>query len=680
MKQFFYYLFFLLISTNLLIGQSEINPYDPNDSEETRREQTLSMNAENLKFQNVEPRIFDASLQVTHPLFVGVDDPAIYSYIGNPATNEWLQAFIGADVWGAAYDIVNNYVYFNDGANLYGWTVGNPSIDTVGTVTDTLGANFTLVGLAFYDGKLYACRNITNEAIYQINLSTLVATIYIDYADADFDFGGLAFDPNTGELYGTNDDTSPFGSGLFKINLDGTGTLIAPYPAGESDIDGLAVSHNGIAYLVIDQPGNIYSYDLVSLAYGDTLASPWTTSEVFCGATWIYEMSGGLGVMLVSDNTVGTDSVEARLNALGQTYVRVTNTVALGMPTSDWLTYDAVFWIGLVSTGAEVDSCVAYLNAGGKLLVADNDQGYSTFTTSFFQDYLMSQYLSDAGSDGALTGVDMMDGVLINVLADPYPDDVLPNTGIYGSGVPIFKSPLDTTYAGMRGDGGTFRTQLLCWDPQYGDSYNANLQIVQRTINWLVDGVIPVELVSFKADVTGNQVTLKWETATELNNSGFNIQRKDANLEFADIGFVPGYGTTTEPRSYSFTDISASNGIYTYRLKQIDFDGTVAYSDEINVEVNAPVSFALNQNYPNPFNPTTKISFSLAVDSRVSVKIFDVLGQEVVTLVNRELNQGSHKVDFNATNLNSGVYFYRIEASGKNGENFVDVKKMMLIK
>ncbi len=109
----------------------------------------------------------------------------------------------------------------------------------------------------------------------------------------DFDFGGLAVDPNTGEFYGTSDDTAPLGSGLYRINMDGTGTLIAPYPAGQTDIDGLAVSDDQIAYLVTDQQDSIYIYDLVGDIYLPAIANPWTSSEIFCGGTWIYEISGG---------------------------------------------------------------------------------------------------------------------------------------------------------------------------------------------------------------------------------------------------------------------------------------------------------------------------------------------------------------------------------------------------
>ena len=160
---------------------------------------------------------------------------------------------------------------------------------------------------------------------------------------------------------------------------------------------------------------------------------------------------------------------------------------------------------------------------------------------------------------------------------------------------------------------------------------------------------------------------------------GFDIERNSAN-GFEKVGYVAGFGTTTEARSYTFTDNNLKEGTYTYRLKQVDFDGSFEYSNTVEAVVVIPDVFALEQNYPNPFNPGTMINFSLAVDSKVSLTVFDVLGQSVATLINGNLAAGSHQFDFNASNLNSGVYFYRIDAAGVNGTNFSSVKKMILTK
>jgi hypothetical protein len=207
--------------------------------------------------------------------------------------------------------------------------------------------------------------------------------------------------------------------------------------------------------------------------------------------------------------------------------------------------------------------------------------------------------------------------------------------------------------------------------------------------NLILDGIrigtawsdlVPVELTSFTSTVAGNNVTLNWSTATETNNQGFEVERSFEGDEFTTTGFVAGHGTTTEPKSYSYTDNNLVTGSYSYRLKQVDFGGTFSYSDVVNVDVTAPAEFDLAQNYPNPFNPSTRIDFSLAVDSKVSLKVFNVLGQEVASLLNGNLSAGSHQLNFDASALNSGVYLYRIEANGIDGANFVSVKKMILTK
>ena len=191
---------------------------------------------------------------------------------------------------------------------------------------------------------------------------------------------------------------------------------------------------------------------------------------------------------------------------------------------------------------------------------------------------------------------------------------------------------------------------------------------------------VPVELMSFTFSVSENDVTLNWNTASEINNLGFEVQRKTANGEFAAIGFINGYGTTTEPQSYTFADENLVTGSYTYRLKQVDLNGSEYFYDELTAEITYnPSEFALQQNYPNPFNPSTQIDFSLAVDSRVTLNVYSLLGEKVATLVNSNFTAGSHQINFDAANLNSGVYFYRIEATG-NGTNFVEVKKMLLTK
>ena len=158
---------------------------------------------------------------------------------------------------------------------------------------------------------------------------------------------------------------------------------------------------------------------------------------------------------------------------------------------------------------------------------------------------------------------------------------------------------------------------------------------------WCLDNIIikgsdivPVELTSFTADVSGYSVNLNWNTATELNNNGFEVQRKTTAGQFEKIGYIEGSGTTTEPKTYTYTDKNVTIGSYSYRLNQIDFNGLYEYSDEINVEVDVPLTYNLEQNYPNPFNPSTLIKYSVANDEFVNVSVFNLLGQKVATLVN----------------------------------------------
>ena len=186
---------------------------------------------------------------------------------------------------------------------------------------------------------------------------------------------------------------------------------------------------------------------------------------------------------------------------------------------------------------------------------------------------------------------------------------------------------------------------------------------------------VPVELTSFTATANNNDVTLNWSTATEVNNSGFEIERAANNSSFVKVGFIPGAGTTTDIRSYSFVDNNLNSGTYTYRLKQVDFDGTFSYSDEVNVDITSPAQFELAQNYPNPFNPSTTINFTLPENSDVTLKVYNSLGQEVSTLINRFMESGVHTINFDASVLNSGIYYYRLDA-GLNSE----VRKMTLLK
>ena len=199
-------------------------------------------------------------------------------------------------------------------------------------------------------------------------------------------------------------------------------------------------------------------------------------------------------------------------------------------------------------------------------------------------------------------------------------------------------------------------------------------------VNFTIEDFIPVELTAFFALSTENGVMLKWTTATETNNSGFMIERSSNKVDFSEIAFIDGQGTTTNVTDYEYTDVISKPGKYSYRLKQIDFDGTTTYSIVVESEVEGPKVFVLSQNYPNPFNPSTIINFSLPVDSYVSIELFNTLGEKVDELTNRDYSIGSHEINFDASKLSNGVYYYTITASGFDGNSFTATKKMVLMK
>ncbi len=202
-------------------------------------------------------------------------------------------------------------------------------------------------------------------------------------------------------------------------------------------------------------------------------------------------------------------------------------------------------------------------------------------------------------------------------------------------------------------------------------------------VNHSNDNPLPVELVTFSAQVRGTSVTLVWSTATEVNNYGFNVERSQiGNEEFGtrnwlELGLIHGSGTSASPRSYSFTDGPVPGGQYMYRLKQIDRDGTFSFSDQVQVVVGSiSVRPSLGQNFPNPFNPVTSIEFSNPTSGKTSLVVYNILGQTVSTLFDGVAEAGTHyRLQFDASGIPSGLYFYRLES----GQTRI-VRKMLVLK
>jgi hypothetical protein len=224
-------------------------------------------------------------------------------------------------------------------------------------------------------------------------------------------------------------------------------------------------------------------------------------------------------------------------------------------------------------------------------------------------------------------------------------------------------------------------TNIAAWE---GKIYPIWMRLQSSLSVWvsiIEDSVtIPVELNNFSANVNDGRVFLSWQTSTEINNRGFYIERRNTSLaegenEWIEIGFKEGRGNSTERNYYQFEDYPIYDGTYHYRLRQIDYDGSSEYSNEVEVNLFTVKEFELGQNYPNPFNPSTTISFQLPEASYITLKVFDALGTEVATIADGKFSAGVHEVNFDAKDLSSGLYMYRI-ISGTNELT----RKMMVIK
>jgi len=224
------------------------------------------------------------------------------------------------------------------------------------------------------------------------------------------------------------------------------------------------------------------------------------------------------------------------------------------------------------------------------------------------------------------------------------------------------------TYS-IPGTGTSLQIRIMCNVDQGSEEVGFdNIRVISG-------GLLPVELTSFTGSSTNNNVELSWQTATEVNNYGFEIERSQNN-NWEKVGFVEGHGNSNSPKDYSFSDKPTNGSDFKYRLKQIDFNGNFEFSPEIEVSLIVP-QFSVKQNYPNPFNPSTKIEFSIPKSGNVKLSIFNAIGQEVAVLINENMEAGNHNFQFSSDNyqFSSGIYFYKV-ISGKYSET----KKMILLR
>jgi hypothetical protein len=291
-----------------------------------------------------------------------------------------------------------------------------------------------------------------------------------------------------------------------------------------------------------------------------------------------------------------------------------------------------------------------------------NNTGQTIVDMTFQWNYEQWRYANTSGFDLSGTGV-LSGNTSINTQ-----DFSGSSTGTNGT---VTSTPISINLLSINIlDGQTFGLQWITTDLTGADN-GISIDDFQLT----GPDPLPVELSSFSAVVLDNGVKLNWRTGTEVSNYGFEILRQAQDDKWNVLGFVEGHGNSNSPKEYSFIDENVSGGQLSYRLKQIDTDGQFEYSKIIEVDLGSPQKFELSQNYPNPFNPTTTIRFSLLQSGYVKLAVYNLIGEKVAELVNGFKEAGIHTINFNAENLNSGLYIYKIESNG-----FVQSRKMTLIK
>ena len=352
---------------------------------------------------------------------------------------------------------------------------------------------------------------------------------------------------------------------------------------------------------------------------------------------------------------------------------------------ADLSLYTSVFMcLGIYSSNHVLSSnegqqLADYLNSGGRLYMEGGDTWYYDPSTPVHSMFNIQGVSDGSGDLGTILG---QSGTITQGMTFSYTGE---NSWIDRiTNVPpaqiIFRNQSPDYGCAVAYDAGIYRTIGSSFEfggLSNGTSPSNRKELMAKIANFFGLNIVPVEMISFNAEVNENGIKLKWETATELNNTGFDVERRSDQTQFEKIGFIEGKGTTTEKQEYNFLDASVKGkGKYYYRLKQIDHDGTETYTDILEVDYAViPTVFSLSQNYPNPFNPTTTIQFGIPKEVKVTLKIYDAIGSEVATIVNEKLEPGYYQYQWNASTYASGVYFYRLTA-----ESFVSTKKLILIK
>ena len=516
----------------------------------------------------------------------------------------------------------------------------------------------------------------------------------------------LPFTPNNIVVVRVGDGSTALSAAAFPVFLDEytiTGTLVQSIP--------LPTAVNGLNYR-LELTGSSTSEGMLQLS----LNGAYLTIAGFDAATGT--------AALAATTTATVLRVIGLIDALGNiNTTTATDQFSATNPRSAFTIDGTAFWaaggnsgirymtLGSVSTSVQIESAPT----NNRVVSIFNGQLYSTASSGAFQ-----------GVSTVGTGIPTTTGQTTTILpgfpvaAGPSPyqytispdgntiyladDRALPNGGIqkwtlsggtwtlastFNTGLTQgcrslavnWLTPLGPTLFAVQASTPTsVVTAVDNGTPTFTSIVTAGTNMVLRGISFAPLSITPVEMGSFTSNVSNNNVNLNWSTENEHNNSMFVIERKSLTSDWSSVGTVSGSGNSSTVRNYSFSDRNVTSGNYSYRLKQVDFNGNFKYYDLSNeVIIGVPAVFNLAQNFPNPFNPSTTINYTLPVDSRVDLKVFDMSGKEVSSLVNTNQVAGYYTINFNAAGLSSGIYFYRLTANGNN-VNYSNTMRMILVK
>lgn len=434
-------------------------------------------------------------------------------------------------------------------------------------------------------------------------------------------------------------------------------------------------------------PANSSLYPVNVMAVKDTFLFAGTLNGIFRstdnGTSWSEYISGLTNTYIRSMLVAGTNvfaGTAGTFSSGGEVFISNSNgaswlSASSGLPTTAYVGIDA-----LLAVGSDI---FAGIYGAGVYLSTNSGVSWSASNSGMSGANVWSMALKGtkvfAGTDN---------GVFVS--ADTCKTWTQVNTGLTTSGVRIYSLAVSGSSI-FAGEGNAINNNLgqIFLSQDDGANWSAintglsNAQVGGMTVSgsyvlagtyqagvWRrpLSDALPVELEEFHADKIGSSVVVKWKTAGEIENAGFDIERRTTeNQNWQTLGSVAGAGTSNVPHEYSFIDKTVSTGEYSYRLKQIDRSGTFRYSNEVEATINVPRIFSLKQNYPDPFNPSTTIQFTVPDAGKATLEVYNILGQEVATLFDGNANGGqNYLVVFDGTRLSSGVYFTRLEFGGKS--------------